>query len=82
MTAKFELDPDYRQRGNYEPDPSKPSCVRCQQKIDPKKALKCTVDYETMTVWLSENGTDLIGRNCWQMISAPTGRTNAEEEGR
>lgn len=60
----YDLDPDFR-RGA--PDGDVPYCARCQKKVDPAKAKRVTVCWETWKV--SEGGNEFVGQDCWKAIT-------------
>jgi hypothetical protein len=63
----FYLDPDFRKL----PPKGKPYCVRCQKEIkDISKAVKVTVNWQTIQVQTDPKGTELIGRDCWKIVMA------------
>lgn len=60
----FKLDPDFR------PSPPKngPYCCRCQKAIK-GKSIRVAVNWETWAVREDINGQDLIGPDCWRIIT-------------
>lgn len=60
------LDPDFRKDAPKD----RPYCVRCQKEIkDTSKAIKVNVNWETIQAEVSDNGTYLLGPDCFKIIS-------------
>jgi len=65
--TKYYLDPDYR--NPYNVLVHTPYCAHCNRPIkNVDKAVKVSVDWNTMEVWQDENGTELLGSACWKHI--------------
>lgn len=64
MNQQVYLDPDFRR------DPmTNRFCVRCQKDIRPDAStVRVDVNWDTMRVWLDENGQHLMGIDCAKKI--------------
>jgi hypothetical protein len=63
--TRYLLNPDFRRDAPKD----KPYCARCQKEIkDPSKAVRVTADWDTWQV--IEGGRELVGADCWKVISA------------
>lgn len=79
----FNLDPDFRPKHPRDKDGNLlPYCVKCQRKVDPARARKAWVNWETHKVSLVREeiagshssdviAEELIGPDCWKQIGLP-----------